>query len=97
MPDGELKMRHTHDCTVCVPMGQYREFDLYFCNSHGTPTVVARYGSDGPQYLSGIPLARYGSDGPQYLSGGIPLAGMSPELGIAKAMAEGLKLLEHKK
>ena len=81
MPDGELKMRHTHDCTVCVPMGQYREFDLYFCNSHGTPTVVARYGSDGPQYLSG----------------GIPLAGMSPELGIAKAMAEGLKLLEKKK
>ena len=54
----------THDCTRCAFLGQtvaYQgegppvAYDLYFCiQAGGIPTVVARYGDDGPDYTSGL-------------------------------------------
>jgi hypothetical protein len=37
-------------------LGEWKEFDLYFCPQHGVPTVIARYGPDG-DYQSGLPAA----------------------------------------
>lgn len=56
-----------HDCYKCVFLGRYtakgddgfdrasKEYDLYVCDTSTLPTVIARYGNDGPEYLSGIP------------------------------------------
>jgi hypothetical protein len=46
--------RYEHDCSRCTFLGEWREYDLYFCLDRGTrPTVIARHGEDG-EYLSGI-------------------------------------------
>ena len=45
----------THDCEVCKFLGHQGGHDLYYCERE--PTVVARYGSDGPEYTSGLRLA----------------------------------------
>lgn len=48
-------MRHEHDCDKCHPLGEFKEFDLYFCEQ--APgfghTVIARYGKEG-DYFSGL-------------------------------------------
>lgn len=54
---------HMHDCTTCVFLGSFSEedtvFDLYVhLDKH--PTVLARYGSDSPDYCSGTQVS-YGS------------------------------------
>lgn len=62
-----------HDCDHCVFIGRYNHewivvgrtviepgqaYDLYFCNQAGTiPTVVARFGDEGADYISGLRLA----------------------------------------
>ena len=46
--------RFQHDCTACTYLGQHDEFDLYFCPQGSFPTVIARYGDDGPEYQSGL-------------------------------------------
>ena len=50
--------RYTHDCTDCIYMGRLWHLDLYFHPGDGAHptdlTVVARFGSDGPDYESGI-------------------------------------------
>jgi len=56
-PVEPLVMRFQHDCKHCVPLGQYQENDLYYCDQHGCPTVIARYGNDGPEYTSGMGFA----------------------------------------
>lgn len=48
--------RYAHDCTACVSLGALGDYDLYRCSQSGLPTVVARFGDDGPEYLSGSPL-----------------------------------------
>ena len=53
----------THDCDKCQFLGTFKKHDLYFCAAG--PTVVARYGNDGPEYKSGMRLAnpgKYGTD-----------------------------------
>lgn len=55
---------HTHDCNKCVFLGDYpdvdgRPLDLYVCQQNGMPTVIARYGSRGYQYTSGLSLASH--------------------------------------
>jgi len=52
----ELIMRYKHDCEKCKPLGQFLEDDLYYCDQGGRPTVIARYGDDGPDYVSGMRL-----------------------------------------
>ena len=42
-----------HDCDECVFLGRYEDHDLYLCPQGGMPTVVARWGNDGPEYTSG--------------------------------------------
>lgn len=51
---------YKHDCNNCQFLGyfeheHYGTVDLYFCNH--TPTVVARYGHDGWEYMSGMIFA----------------------------------------
>lgn len=40
--------RYTHDCDVCQFVGTIGPFDIYSCYG-----LVARFGNDGPEYLSG--------------------------------------------
>ena len=50
--------QHTHDCAVCVNLGRFGNFDLYFCDEgNPVPTVLARFGNEGPDYYSGLPAA----------------------------------------
>jgi len=47
--------RYKHDCKNCTYLGQFNEYDLYFCLQGGKiPTVIARFSSEGPDYYSGI-------------------------------------------
>ena len=58
------KPRYTHDCDTCVFLGQYRDAtafshkytDLYYCASCDSGSVLARYGSKTPDYMS-APIA----------------------------------------
>jgi len=46
--------RYEHDCANCIPLGEFEEYDLYFCDQGGVaPTVIARYGPYG-DYHSGL-------------------------------------------
>lgn len=44
-----------HDCSRCVYLGHFEDHDLYYCA--GEPTVIARFGDEGPDYGSGLPFA----------------------------------------
>lgn len=54
-----MSERYTHDCGRCVFLGEHGEYDLYF--HEGTPpvltTVIARYGNEGGNYMSGLAFA----------------------------------------
>ena len=57
-----------HDCDNCKFLGMFKDYDLYFCNQGGNiPTVIARYGNEGHEYLSGI-SPRLTNDGPLYIA-----------------------------
>jgi hypothetical protein len=45
-----------HDCDDCEYLGHFDEHDLYYCKNGG-PTVIARWGGDGPDYASGMSIA----------------------------------------
>ena len=51
---------YTHDCDRCVSIGVFGETDLYYCAQNGDPTVIARFGNDGPDYTSGMVFADRG-------------------------------------
>lgn len=54
----EEKPLFRHDCDKCTFLGRHAGHDLYFCPQGGlVPTVIARFGDDGPDYVSGLPLA----------------------------------------
>lgn len=46
------KPQHTHDCDRCQYLGSENDLDFYFCESSILGTIIARYGSDGPDYSS---------------------------------------------
>lgn len=58
--------RYIHDCDNCLFLGCSKEFDAYWCQdstSIAGGSVIARYGSEGPQYLSSPTLiALYAGD-----------------------------------
>lgn len=67
VPGEEEPPRFTHDCSTCVYLGRIQSepgahaseregYDLYF-HKEGHVTVIARFGSEGPDYVSGLPLA----------------------------------------
>jgi hypothetical protein len=55
--------RYEHDCGSdrCKFLGQHGKHDLYACvRNKVADTVIARYGSDGPEYASGLLFAQRG-------------------------------------
>lgn len=66
-------MRFAHDCSECVALGEYAEYDLYFCKQGGSPTVIARFGNEDGDYSSGLYEAGFES--------------VWPELAVAKQRA----------
>lgn len=74
-----------HDCELCTYLGRYHDperdedSDLYVHTAGSTPTVISRYGSNGPEYSSGL----YGS------------YGQIPALSEARQRAERLGLLTY--
>lgn len=52
----KTKPKFTHDCEKCDFLGHYNGGDLYCCGDHTGFTVIYRYGSDGPEYNSGVLL-----------------------------------------
>lgn len=38
----------------CTFLGHFNKHDLYYSEQIGFPTVIARYGSKGHEYVSGI-------------------------------------------
>ena len=51
--------RFEHDCKKCHFLGQYEKYDLYWCETPSElktlDSLLARYGNDGPEYLSSCP------------------------------------------
>jgi hypothetical protein len=45
-----------HDCDGCTFLGHNKQAtkDLYYCPQRGFPTVIARFGNEGRDYMSGI-------------------------------------------
>ncbi len=55
---GTTSPKFEHDCDLCTFLGEYQRHDLYFCDKcTAGPTLIARYGSEGKQYTSGLELA----------------------------------------
>lgn len=55
---GQSTPRYQHDCDNCRFLGEYGPDDLYVCANDGKAnTVIARYGDEGPQYISGLIFA----------------------------------------
>lgn len=54
--------RYEHDCLNCVFLGISNQrgedpIDMYYCDQHKMPTVIARFGSRPDDYTSGMALA----------------------------------------
>lgn len=46
---------YTHDCDNCTFLGNNGRADLYYCTQSGTRvTLIARYSSEGSDYISGL-------------------------------------------
>lgn len=71
---------HQHDCNNCVFLGTFQNNDLYYCNQHGRPTVIARYGPSG-EYASGLTFGEHDKDD------------LTSELGEAYRRAKKLNLI----
>ena len=55
-----MKPVFQHDCDLCKFLGHHNGHDMYFClQGRNSPTVLARYGNDGPDYTSGLELAAH--------------------------------------
>lgn len=57
-----MKKNFKHDCDQCVFLGDFVQneiiYDLYWCSSvvsNSTSSLIARYGSAGPEYVSTLP------------------------------------------
>jgi hypothetical protein len=63
MPQDNVNAERTkpsfrHDCTACTYLGAHDGQDLYHCLQMGAlPTVIRRFSSEGPDYVSGMALA----------------------------------------
>jgi len=53
-----MSLRYTHDCSNCHYLGQYLNYDLYFCpNNDDNTTIVCRYGDSVGDYNSGLDIS----------------------------------------
>lgn len=48
---------YQHTCPHCIFLGNFEDYDLYFCHNAKLDTVIARYGDNGPDYTSGLGFA----------------------------------------
>lgn len=48
--------KFVHDCEACVYLGEHEGEDLYYC-AKSIQTVIARYGNEGSDYMSGMRFA----------------------------------------
>jgi len=49
---------YQHDCDSCQYLGKYYGKDLYACiKNNKIETIIARYGNEGSQYVSGLIFA----------------------------------------
>lgn len=76
---------YTHDCSHCTFLGTVadsdgQKYDLYHHSSSFEDTVIARFGSDGPDYSSGA---------------GFSYSGLSPILTIARLRAQQKGLMKY--
>lgn len=56
-----MKTLHQHDSECSIFLGTVDNQDLYFSDQGGFgATVIARYGSDGPDYFSGLCFSKDG-------------------------------------
>ena len=83
IPETELELvplrRYLHSCSCCTYLGQWHEYDLYFCeNCCIVPSVVARWGNDRADYVSGLDDATQS---------------VTPHLREAKRRAEAMELI----
>lgn len=53
----ESKPLFVHDCDTCTFLGTFNNHDLYVHTSDIHPTVIARWSSDGPDYISVLVFA----------------------------------------
>lgn len=69
-PNVMRKERYTHDCSKCIDLGPYEyqdhSYDLYYCSNE--PTILARWGNEGPDYSSGIIFGQLEPDSSKPLS-----------------------------
>lgn len=54
---------YTHDCKACDYLGPFEhrgvKYDLYYADHGGSPdTLIARFGNEYREYISGIPLVK---------------------------------------
>ena len=54
---------YKHDCDNCTYLGYDKKdgkmVDLYYCPQHGVSTIIARFSSEGSDYVSGVHLASH--------------------------------------
>ena len=51
-------MKYKHDCTECIPLGEFNDTDLYFCDKGFEPTVISRRSNEPSDYCSGMYFAK---------------------------------------
>lgn len=51
----KTKPRFKHDCKLCVYLGEYEKYDLYYCEPGNN--VISRFGNNGEDYNSGLVFA----------------------------------------
>lgn len=56
IPKMTTEPRFIHDCEACIYLGQHHKYDLYLCPNERHPTVIGRFGNEGPDYGSGLPF-----------------------------------------
>lgn len=53
LPHAKRPPRYAHDNAHCTSLGQFEEFDLYFClESNRYPALIARFADESSKYLS---------------------------------------------
>jgi len=52
MLETRSKPRFDHDCSGCMYLGNYKEFDVYYCRDSGAGSIILRFGDEAPEYAS---------------------------------------------
>ena len=49
---------YKNDCDDCKYLGEFEGHDLYFCNKGNIYTIIARYGNEPEEHMSGLEFGR---------------------------------------